>query len=160
MKRKLFTVLALILAFCSLSVAAYATDLEPEDNNANETVIETIYYEDGSYAEVSVSEEADATAPLATTSIKTASKTYTYYNSKGTARWYYKLTGTFTYNGSTSRATKVAVNYASYTSSWTLKSESHSISGKTVSGSATYKTATREKTANLSISCSKNGTIS
>ncbi|MGN1014306.1 MAG: hypothetical protein ACI4PM_02990 [Butyricicoccus sp.] len=160
-------VLSFLLVFCALftvSASAVAKDITEDTNN--ERILETIYYEDGSYAEISISEDIDASedinmiAPLATSKTKVYSKKYVYHNSNGTARWYYTLTGTFTYNGSSSQATSVTVDYGSYTSSWTLKSENHSRSGNKVSGTITYKTATREKTANLSISCSKSGTIS
>lgn len=99
------------------------------------------------------------------TKTKTASKTVEYQNGEGTTLWYVKVTGTFIYNGSTSSCSKSSVSAASYNSSWTISNKSSYKSGNTAYASATgikkFMSVTIQTiTRNVSLSCSKNGTLS
>lgn len=164
MKRKskflriLSCLLVCVIFSCSLS---FATDLD-QSIIENEVILETIHYDDGSYAEVSLIENDNpGSATVLSTSTKTANKKYTYYNASGTACWYYKVTGTFSYNGSSSKATGVTASRKLYSSSWSYVSESHTYSSNVASGTATFKNSSNtRKRITLTITCSKNGTIS
>lgn len=99
------------------------------------------------------------------TKTKTASKTVEYQNSEGTTLWYVKVTGTFTYNGITSSCSTSSVSAASYNSSWTISNKTSYKSGNTAYASATgikkfMSVTVQTITRNVSLSCSKNGTLS
>ena len=71
------------------------------------TVVET--FSDGSYIESSISFPSTSKA-LSSSSTKTASKTSTYKNNSGKTLWSVTVTGSFTYNGSTSKCIRSTVS--------------------------------------------------
>ncbi len=98
-----------------------------------------ISLEDGSYFTVVIEDEnTSSNITLYSTSV-TKSKTYTYYNSKGTKQWYVKVTGTFTYGNGTSKCNSSSVSAKSYVNAWKITSKSSSKSGKTAIAKATAK---------------------
>ena len=79
-----------------------------------------ISLEDGSYFTVVIEDEnTSSNITLYSTSV-TKSKTYTYYNSKGTKQWYVKVTGTFTYGNGTSKCNSSSVFAKSYVNAWKI----------------------------------------
>lgn len=99
------------------------------------------------------------------TSTKTAKKTSYFKNSSGTNLWSVTVTGTFTYNGSTSSCTSATVSAASYNNNWKISTKSSSKSGNTASATATAKyyldgslISTHKNTVKLT--CDKNGNLS
>ena len=98
-----------------------------------------ISLEDGSYFTVVIEDEnTSSNITLYSTSV-TKSKTYTYYNGKGTKQWYVKVTGTFTYGNGTSKCNSSSVFAKSYVNAWKITSKSSSKSGKTAIAKATAK---------------------
>ena len=99
------------------------------------------------------------------TSTKTAKKTGSYKNSSGTVLWSVTVTGTFTYNGTTSSCTKSVVSTSVSNSNWKISSSSSSKSGNKATATATAKCfydgpmiSTTSKTVTLT--CDKNGNLS
>lgn len=118
------------------------------------TNAEEFYYEE-------VIEEISSFEITRATSTKTAKKTANIKNSSGDVLWSVTVTGTFSYNGSTSTCTS-ATAYNSY---WKIYSHSSSKSGNTASATATAKNyfdgtviSTLKKTVTLT--CSPTGTLS
>lgn len=72
-------------------------------------------------------------------SSKTGEKIGTYRNSSGEKQWEVIVTGTFTYNGSTSTCTKASVSVNVYNNYWHLYSKSASKSENKAIGKATCK---------------------
>lgn len=70
------------------------------------------------------------------TSTKTASKTVTVKNSSNVALWSVKVTGTFTFNGSSSSCTNASVTTAVYDKNWKIASKSASKSGNSAIATA------------------------
>lgn len=96
---------------------------------------------------------------------KSGSKTVEYQNSNGTTLWYVKVSGTYTYNGNSSRCTSASVSANSYDSNWTISNKSSSKSGNTAYATATgtlnkNSLFSQTITKTVSLSCSKNGTLS
>lgn len=120
---------------------------------------ETIPEEDG-YTVITTTETVSPIAALSTTKTKSASKTYSYYNANNVLCWTYTLNATFMYDGQLVVCSNVSSSAAIYKSNWSLASESCSKQSNTATGSAKFKNATTSKTANLTITCTKNGTIS
>lgn len=92
-------------------------------------------------------------------SSKTGSAIETYRNSSGAAIWTVKVTGTFTYTGSTSSATGSSATVEVYNSNASFISKNASYSGNTAraTGSVNYSGYTATRTAY--VSCDKNGNL-
>lgn len=124
-----------------------------------DTTIE--YFEDGSYAVITIIEEPNNSR----TTVKSGSKVYTYSDSDGATLWTYKITGTFSYTGSTSTCTAVSDSYTISNDDWHMSSHSCSKSGNTAYGTVTMKRkflgiTTSTITKDISLSCSATGTLS
>lgn len=173
MKKKLFSSIVLIVAMCLLPVnfvsAAsnkYDAEIEPD------VYIE--YLDDGSYFIVETNIDKVVSSLVASTN---ATSTYTtghairtYYTSSGTAVCALKITGTFSYDGSTVSCVGTKSTKYSYNSAWSVEdvSTSHGSSSST----ETYARAdgkfvkrvlgivTNRITTHITVYCSKNGTIS
>ena len=100
-----------------------------------------------------------------TTSTKIAKKTGSYKNSSGTVLWSVTVTGTFSYNGSTSSCTKSVVSTHINNSRWSISKSSSSKSGNKATATAIAKctsdgavVSTVSKTVTLT--CDKDGNLS
>lgn len=143
--------------FLSLSVGAASE---------NYSVVDIEFLNNGDYIETVISDIDEQVVPSVGRTSKSITKTKTRYykNSEGTVLWSVSITGTFTYNGTTSTCTSCSHKTTSPASAWSIKSSSHSKSGNTATAraTATYKTATTSKDYPMSVSikCSASGTIS
>lgn len=123
------------------------------------------YFEDGSYATISVYEE-NALMAYADTYTKSGSKTYTLRDKNGAVQWTFTLKGTFQVNtGVSSTCTAASYTHTIKDSSWSLKSASATKSGNKAIGDATFQSkvlfiVTNTKSCHLELSCDKYGTLS
>lgn len=97
--------------------------------------------------------------------VKSGSKTTTYKNSSGETQWTYKITGTFSYTGSSSSCTAVSDSYTISNDNWHMSSHSCSKSGNTAYGTVTMKYKVLGVTfdtisKDLSLTCSATGILS
>lgn len=157
MKKKLFITIIMSLAVFFNCFALPASAVNEE--KIISTSIE--YFDDGSYLVTSLTEEI--TNSRANTI--TGSKTHTYKDSDGVTLWTYRITGTFSYTGSTSTCTAVSDSYTISNDDWHMSSHSCSKSGNTAYGTVTMKRkflgiTTSTITKDISLSCSATGTLS
>ena len=77
--------------------------------NTNSTDISTkyTYYDDGSYMLEYIIDESNS-GITRSSSTTTKSKIASYYSSSNVELWYVKVTGTFTYDGTSSKCTKTS----------------------------------------------------
>lgn len=148
-------ILSMAVLISCFSMPVYAA----EEKIVSSTTTE--YFDDGSYMVITITEEMNNSR--ATT--KTASKTANYKNSDGDILWTYKITGTFSYTGSSSTCTAVSDSYTISNSSWHMDSHSTSRSGNTAYGTVTMKYKVLGVTFNtvskdLSLTCSATGVLS
>ncbi len=121
------------------------------------------YFEDGSYMITIIEAEASTeSAPYANTVTK--SKTAKYYENN-TAKWYVKVTGTYTYGNGSSKCTKSSVSAGSYVSNWKISNKSSSKRGNTATAKATAKkyydgTVINTLSKTVTLTCSPSGTFS
>ncbi|MDO4173185.1 MAG: hypothetical protein Q4D42_00345 [Eubacteriales bacterium] len=141
----------MVLSWMILCVCLYAGNAL-----AAETVQEIIQYEDGTYAEITLTENDTLTR----SNTKSGTKTFTYKNNSGQILFTYTLTGYFQYGGSTSKAVSCSTKYNVVRGNWSKKSDKYYCSGNTAYGNATFSNSSTSKTAKLTITCSKTGTIS
>ena len=92
-------------------------------------------------------------------------KTSTYKSASGKSMWSVSITGTFTYNGSSAKCVSCSHSSKTYTTNWTIKSISSSKKDNSATVNAvvvhTYNNTCKTNiNKNVTITCSKNGTIS
>ncbi len=155
MKKLYYLTLCLILSIC------FHSTVLASDINASSTIVE--YLKDGSYIET-ILEENNSVGLFSTTSTKSGKKTSTYKNSSGQIQWSISVTGTFSYNGSSSKCMSSSISTTCPGKYWSLSGKSASKSGATAIATATakYINGSNTKTVQRSVqlTCSKNGTLS
>lgn len=150
--RKILTILLALACLLNLAVPAAA---------ASNTESQTVYFEDGSYAVITLS-----TAPQ-TRAGNTVSggKDWSYYDANDKLCWVVTLTGSFTYNGSSATCTSANIDATIYESGWSCSSKSAYASGSSAIGSATMVrkvlgVQVDSVPVSLKITCDKNGALS
>lgn len=148
MKRIVSFVLAFVLMIGVLPICGNAAE------------IETIYFEDGSYATIEITENLARASGS-----KSGTKTYNYYNSSNVKQWKAVLTGSFTYTGSSATCTSSGMDVTIYDSDCYVVSKSASKSGNTASGTATVGEKLLGVTittvpVSLTLKCDANGNLS
>ena len=153
MKHKLLTIITGAGLFLFMTTAAFA--------ETGTTTVETEYFPDGSYAVITTNIEPVSATTFATETTKSANRTYTYYASDNSKEWTFTLTGTFTYNGTTAKATKAETSYNIYVSGWKCIYKHGSVSGAVAAGQGTFQYKSGlTKNVSLSLKCSPTGSIS
>ncbi len=152
--------ITLIIAVICCTVLSLSVGAASE----NYSVVDIECLNNGDYIETVISDIDEQVVPSVGRASKSITKTRYYKNSEGTVLWSVSITGTFTYNGTTSTCTSCSHKTTSPASAWSITSSSHSKSGNTATAraTATYETATTSKDYQMSISikCSASGTIS
>lgn len=95
----------------------------------------------------------------------TKSKHYIRHNGDGDTLWDAKLTGTFTYDGTTSSCTNSSCSVAVYRSNWYVVSKSATKSGNTAYATVTMGrkvlgVTVDKETFNITLKCDKDGNVS
>lgn len=154
---KIKKVLGIMLGVMLLCSQALLVSAAPVDT----VNMERRYLENGDYIETVISE-----SPIVSyaSNSKSGSKTSTYYNSDDVALWYVKVTGSFTYTGSSVRCTGASVSADSYSSYWGISNRSSSYSGNIATAKATgthyFGNAVVERVnETVNLSCSVNGSL-
>lgn len=148
MKRVVSALMCAVMVLC-VSISALAA--------APERRVKTIYFEDGSYATIETIIEDEVRIDRANSS-KSGSTSYT-YSKGGKKAWTFTLRGSFTYNGTTSKATKASVTSSISDRTWSLDSKSSDYSGDTAYGDASYSSPDDSYDVSLSLSCDEDGNI-
>ncbi len=133
--------LSLLMLFMLLATPFRAEAAVSGDTSDNSKIT---YFEDGSYLVTTITDEEGSKKPsgvqtFATSTTVTKSKTANYYNADGKVMWYLKVTGSFTYNGTTSKCNSAAVTAESNVSTWKLSKRSAARGESTAYASATAK---------------------
>lgn len=154
--KRLFAILLTVAIICC---STFCTSVSASEvTQKTETTIE--YLENGDCIKTYITYYE--TNSRATT--KSGSKTKEYQNSSGETLWSVTVTGTFSYDGTTSSCTKVSHSAVAYSSGWSIKSSSSSKSGNTATAdaTATYKLLliSKDYSMTVSLSCSPQGVLS
>lgn len=150
--------LIFVTVFCVFLCYGNVNALE---NDYSNYYIEEIY-EDGSYLEVIIEENISTYS----TSTKSGSKTTNYKDTSGNILWSVKISGTFTYTGSSATCTSSSITTTCPNSLWKLSNKKATKSGATASASVTAKEYSALgiclKTINktVKLTCDKNGKLS
>lgn len=165
--KKIFILTLALMMFAT--PANLATSAAKENNTiscSDNTYIE--YLEDGSYLVTTLDPIDEGISAFATT--VTRSKTFTHYSSSNEALCALRVTGTFSYNGSTATCTNVTYAKIVSDDAWSVENvtTSHSTTSATkvsatAKGDFIYRVlGIKIKTvpASVTIDCDKNGNIS
>lgn len=147
MTKKIFLMTLSFLLILTLSLSSFA-----DQDNAS---FERIELQNG-YATITTF--VDNVSSRAST--RRASKVYRAYNFHDELLWTYTLNGTFTYDGSSSKAIGASDTYSIIDREWSNDYTSTDYSGRTVYGEAAFSCPTDDLSCHLSITCSANGVIS
>lgn len=124
--------------------------------SASNTTEEIIYYEDGSYLVMTLTEPMTRAS-----SVRSGAKTGDYYNADGDLLWDFTVHGTFTYDGTTATATDASYSYNIYHSAWTLKNASAYCSGDQAIAEGKFNGGLLlNRSTSISLTCSPTGVLS
>ena len=122
--------------------------------------------ENGDYLETVIVDEPAMSSRISTlyaTKTITKTKTTRYKNQAGDILWSVSIHATFSYNGSTSKCTSCSHSTTCPAKTWKIKSVSSSKSGNSATATATATHTdliSEDFTKSVTITCSKNGTVS
>lgn len=135
-----------LLMLLLVSALIFTTNISEAKANAVTIVSQdTVHLSNGMYIETIIVEER-SNSTFATTNTKTASKIAYIKNSSNTTIATFKITGTFTYDGSTAQCTAASHSSTINNSAWTF----------------TFKSANRltnRAIGQYAIQCTQNGTV-
>lgn len=140
------TILAFLLVLVVLSPAAVCA----QEQDGTTYVI----YDDGSYVIIEIAEIQSRTV-----STRIAAKHYTYYDANDVKQWKATVTGTFTYDGTTSQCTAVNTSFTRYTTTWTLDSVNKNKSGATAFADFYLSCSIWETSVRVTVTCDKDGNV-
>lgn len=156
----LFTIIAFVSSIFYSGSIAEAAVTSPSQS-------EIVLLENGDYLETTIIDVpviSSNISTFSTTKTITKTKTTRYKNKNGELLWSVSIRATFTYNGSTSKCTSYSHSTTCPAKTWKIKSVSSSKSGNTATAKATatqsFKNISVDYTKSVTISCSKNGTVS
>lgn len=142
-----------LFSMCSVMLLMFSIMIFPA-TAAEEPVNYFIYYEDGSYALVTLGGDNSMRSNT------DKSKSYIYYNPLGQKCFAYTLYAVFTYDGKTSSATSCDFGAAIYRQGWDIDTHSEYVSGNTAYGNAIFTGPDgQSRTASLTLTCDKNGNV-
>lgn len=151
--KKILSVICIVCTILLISTNVHAIE--------NEINTSCTYLGNGIYLETIIEEDIS----LFSTETKNGSKTNNYKDSKGNILYTIKVSGSFSYTGSSSTCTSASVSTSVSNSYWKITSESASKSGNTAIAKATAKryslgfvVETRNETVTLT--CSATGVLS
>lgn len=158
MKKSLALLISLIMLFTfNTTVFARTTSANTARNNTIK------YLDNGEYITITI--EEDTNISIFAANVKSGNKTLNYYNSNNEIVWTAKLSGTFSYTGSSSTCTASSITYSVNDSLWRIISATASKSGNTATGNVTAKyyflgVPIKIAEESFTLTCSADGTLS
>ncbi|MBQ3783425.1 MAG: hypothetical protein II838_08300 [Lachnospiraceae bacterium] len=152
--------ISLLIAIAIIFILPASNTVQASDGKSFKQTYTTIeYLDNGDCIETTlvVSDSSKGTV--------NGTKTSTYKNSSNETLWYVSVTGTFSYNGTSSTCINASGDSHSYSSYWTVSNPTVSKSGNTATSTATGKKrvfgiVVQTQTLTVTLSCSKNGVLS
>ena len=166
--KKIKPILLSMLMLFTLLAAPYRAEAAVSGDTADNSTI--TYFDAGSYMITTIGDEPGSKKPsgiqpFAASTTVSKSKTARFYNSENQVMWYVKVTGSFTYTGSSAKCNSASVTADSLSNSWKVSKLSAAHSGATAYASATGKqyflgTVIDTISRTVSLTCSPTGIFS
>ena len=152
--KRAFTLIVLI--FLLIAMFPMSVFAEPSSKEAESI----IYFDDGSYITIEIT-----SIDTRSTSTRSGKKTYTYHGNNGDIEWKATLSGTFTYNGTTSSCTASRCSVSITDTDWYVVSKTASKSGNSATAELTMGLryigiTTKKESVSMKLTCDKNGNLS
>lgn len=161
--KKLITLFSII----ALLLGTLYSNASTADAAAFTAQTEIIPLDNGDYIETTITGIPTAPSGISTLSAAktvTKSKTSRYKNKSGDTLWSVTIRATFSYNGTTSKCTSCSHSTTCPSNSWKIKSASSNKSGNSATAKVIvthfYSNDSTDYIKSVTISCSKNGTVS
>ena len=157
--KKQQSIFALLFA-CWLVIGSLCFPAQAVDIPMNTQTIS--YLSDGSYLVTTITYVAlslGVTDPK-TVNTKSGTKSHDYYSSSNELMWTFRVHGTFTYDGSSAKATSADYSYDIYNSTWSNKSASASYSSATATSQGRFSHLLLSVPVTVSLTCSAKGVLS
>lgn len=122
-----------VLFLCLLMLFSCPLTALASENETTEVDVE--YFDDGSYLVT----ETTFDNTLTRASTKSATRRLTYFNANDVSEWYFELSATFSYTGSSVTCTRADVATKIYNDQWKVKDTSSSKSGGKATGTIEIK---------------------
>lgn len=163
MKKKLLSIVLAFTILFAATIPTYATE-SPTDIIHTDDGSTIIYNEDGSSFIISAPYGTETQGSRTTVRTITKHKDVTYQDSDGNLVWKYTLTGTFSFDGSSSACTNASYTQSIYDSIWTFSDGSATKSGNVATGKGKFVSKflfITVKTYNIDIhlTCDKYGNV-
>lgn len=155
LKRFVSFCVCFLILFSQMAFVASAANVGTEPN----TVSYTTYFEDGSYRITTITKYPTSSIGRAATQYINGRKTVADYDVFGNQLYSLTVYGSFTYNGTTAKATSSSYSYTVDSPKWSFVSGSSSYSGSSATATATFKNII-PRTLDVTLSCSPTGTLS
>lgn len=154
--KKLFILFSMMLC----SVLYYTNTFANVIDNSSVYSETTDFYDDGYIVVEIVTNDSNNIASYSTSKSKTATKKISYYTSSNKLLWTVHLSGTFSYNGSSSSCTKASCSISNLDSNWSVKSKSATKSKNTAHAKVTmHQKGGGDLSKELTLTCDKNGKL-
>lgn len=141
----------LLNVFCTQAFAANIPDSEEQ----------IIYYEDGSYAVITIIYgPLPAISTTAAAKKTSGTKEYTHYSSTDQPLWTFRVHGSFEYDGRSAEATSASYSQEIYDSLWSFVSADAYCSGASAVARGTFKQGVFPGSTTVTLTCSKDGKLS
>lgn len=151
------SIIRLCSFLCCLTIFLTSVNAGFLGNSERKISYERIDLEDGGYIIVEIEESE---IQLFASKTKSGTKTATRYTSSNSAVFSVVVTGTFTYDGSTSQATSSSATVNIHNTSATYVSKSANYSGNTATATGKVKYGGITYPLTVSLSCSATGVLS
>lgn len=155
-KLQQFLTLTLVLCISAVSLMIPAAAAGKNDGP------QVTGFEDGSYmiTTIEYDQTQDEAVLFAAQSVKSGTKNSEYYSASDELVWVFRVHGTFTYDGSTAKASAATYSYDIYDSSWSFVKGSASYSGAAATATGSFKLLLLPNSVTLTLTCSPTGKLS
>lgn len=155
--KKSFILLSLMV-LCG--VLSYTNTFAKDVYNSSFYSKTTVLHEDGYIVAEIITNTPNSIAPHSVSKFKTATKKLSYYTSSNKLLWTIHLSGTFSYNGSSSSCTKASCSISNLNSNWSVKSKSVTSSKNIARAKITmHQKGGGNLSKELTLACDKNGKL-
>ncbi len=157
-RKKIFSILLALCIFVSMfcipAPAANAADATKNEEK-------TIYYEDGSYAVVTITYDLPPIASVkAATRTTSGLKEYAHYNKADQLLWTFQVHGSFEYDGRSAEATSADYSKDVYDSAWSFVRADAYCSGASAVANGAFKESIFPISTTITLTCSVDGVLS
>lgn len=156
--KKIKCILAALL-ICWLSFGSFCVPVSAANQTENSQTI--VYFSDGSYLITTIISDIPSENHLPkAVNTKSGTKHQDYYDRNHNLVWTFRVHGSFSYDGYSSKATSADYSHNIYDSTWSFNGATASYSGATATAKGSFTQAILPNSVTLNLTCSAKGVLS